>query len=86
MICFMAVLYGHILNPPQTGYTCLFPVTTSTRGGAGGRPVDGVDVLCSKLKFKKNLLQDMSHLLQCLSSGASDDISCKRKHVVYFNL
>lgn len=28
----------------------------------------------------------MSHLSQCLSSGASGDISCRRKHTVYFNL
>lgn len=48
----MAVLYGHILNPLKQ-VTLGIPrdnLDTGRWRGAGGRSVDDVDILCSKLK------------------------------------
>lgn len=78
LVCFVAVLYGRILNPLKQVAPVFFPC-------------DGLDTVqrrCGDLplpwtlqrgKLNKEFLQGMSHLLQCLSPGAGDDISCKKK-------
>lgn len=81
----MAVLYGHILNPLKQVTLRIRYENLDTRACDGVQEGDlSMTWICSV--YINKFLQDMSHLLECLSSGASDDISCGRKHSVYFSL
>lgn len=75
----MAVLYGHILNPPSNELHSVFPVTARTGRSDAGQEGDLSIGLDAVRQIKRQFLGDMSHLLRCLSSAGSDDISCGRK-------
>ena len=80
----MAVLYGHILNPPSNELHSVFPVTARTGRSDAGQEGDLSIGLDAARQIKRQFLWDTSHLLRCSSSGGSDDISCRRKKNTLF--